>query len=132
MTCSLDYDSIHLSQAPNLSFQPSLESDSPDSFQSLVESLLDDVFNFASLVPRVAKHNDMPHYHSDVEEVRECVGLTRLDFLDISEVWVIFSIEHSSKNKPNNDTPFYCSECVVHVFAVLLFFPFFLCSKQRL
>ena len=58
-------------QAPELAFQPSLEQDSPGSFYALVESLLDDVFNFATLVPRVAAHNGMPDYHSDVEEVRE-------------------------------------------------------------
>ena len=56
-------------QAPELAFHPSLEQDSSDGFQSLVESLLDDVFNFATLVPRVAKHKEFSDYHSDVEEV---------------------------------------------------------------
>lgn len=50
-------------------FQPSMEQDVTDGFYSLVESLLDDVFKFASLVPRVAKHKDLPDYHSDIEEV---------------------------------------------------------------
>ena len=56
-------------QAPEMVFQPSMEQEVTDGFCALVESLLDDVFNFASLVPRVAKHKDQPHYHSDVEEV---------------------------------------------------------------
>ena len=50
-------------------FQPSMEQEATDGFYALVESLLDDVFNFASLVPRVTKHKDQSHYHSDVEEV---------------------------------------------------------------
>lgn len=57
-------------QAPELAFQPSLEQDSPGSFFSLVEGLLDDVFGFTKLVPRVAAHKEMEDYHSDVEEVR--------------------------------------------------------------
>ena len=56
-------------QAPEMVFQPSMEQEATDGFYALVESLLDDVFNFASLVPRVAKHKDQSHYHSDVEEV---------------------------------------------------------------
>ena len=55
-------------------FQPSMEQDATDGFYALVESLLDDVFNFASLVPRVAKHKDLSDYLSDVEEVREKDG----------------------------------------------------------
>ena len=50
-------------------FQPALEQDSTDGFYVLVEGLLDDIFGFASLVPRVAKHHELPNYHSDVEEV---------------------------------------------------------------
>ena len=56
-------------QVPELAFQPSLEQDSPDSFYVLVEGLLDDIFNFATLVPRAAKHKEMADYQSDVEEV---------------------------------------------------------------
>ena len=51
-------------------FQPSLEQDSPGSFYALVDSILDEVFEFATLVPRVAAHKDMPNYLTDVEEVR--------------------------------------------------------------
>ena len=46
-----------------------MEQDATDGFYALIESLLDDVFNFASLVPRVAKHKEQTDYHSDVEEV---------------------------------------------------------------
>ncbi len=39
-------------------------------FPSLVHSgLLDDVFQFGSLVPRVARHREQPDYLLDVEEV---------------------------------------------------------------
>ena len=50
-------------------FHPSLEQESPDGFYALVEGLLDEIFHFASLVPRVAKHNELPDYQADVEEV---------------------------------------------------------------
>lgn len=66
---SLRVMNVLISQAPELVFKPSLEHDSPDSFHSLVDSLLDDIFNFTTLVPRVAKHKDLSDYHSDVEEV---------------------------------------------------------------
>ena len=46
-----------------------MEQEDTDGFYALVESLLDDVFRFASLVPRVAKHKEPTDYHSDVEEV---------------------------------------------------------------
>ena len=52
-------------------FQPSMEQDATDGFYALVEGLLEDVFNFASLVPRVAKHKELSDYLSDVEEVRD-------------------------------------------------------------
>lgn len=51
-------------------FLPSMDQDSPDSFYVLVESLLSDVFKFASLMPRVAKHGGSSDYLSDVEDVR--------------------------------------------------------------
>ena len=53
-------------------FQPSMEQDATDGFYALVESLLDDIFNFASLVPRVANHKELSDYLTDVEEVRQC------------------------------------------------------------
>ena len=36
-----------------------------------ITGLLDDIFRFGSLVPRVAKHNDQPDYLNDVEEIVE-------------------------------------------------------------
>lgn len=50
-------------------FQPSMDPDTNDGFYELVESLLDDIFNFASLVPHVAKHKELTDYLTDVEEV---------------------------------------------------------------
>ena len=47
-----------------------MEQDSPDSLHMLMESILNDIFNFASLVPRVAKHIGTSDYLLDVEEVR--------------------------------------------------------------
>ena len=47
-----------------------MDQEADDGFYALVESLLDDTFNVASLVPRVAKHKEFTDYLSDVEEVR--------------------------------------------------------------
>ncbi len=62
-------------QIPEMVFQPSLDQDAPDGFFLLVESLLDDVFHFASLIPRVAQHQEQPHYQTDVEEIVELVDM---------------------------------------------------------
>ena len=70
----LPYLLFHLlppTQSPDIVFQPSLDGEDTEGFYSLVESLLDDIFRFATLMPRIAKHNPEPDYHSDVEEVRE-------------------------------------------------------------
>ena len=50
-------------------FQPSMDPDADDGFYALVECLLDDIFNFASLVPRVTKHKEFTDYLTNVEEV---------------------------------------------------------------
>jgi dynein heavy chain len=58
-------------QVPDLVFSPSLEYGSQDGFYELVEGLVQDVFHMASLIPRLAKHNDMEHYQVDVEDMLE-------------------------------------------------------------
>ena len=58
-------------QVPDLVFSPSLEYGTQDGFYELVESLVQDVFHIASLVPRVAKHSGMEHYQADVEDMLE-------------------------------------------------------------
>ena len=45
--------------------------ESNNGFYALVEGLLDDVFRFGSLVPRVASHLDQPDYLTDVEEIED-------------------------------------------------------------
>ena len=62
-------------QAPELVFSPSLEPDAANSFLSMVEELLDDVFKFASLVPRVAVHKGMADYLPEVEELEELLDM---------------------------------------------------------
>ena len=49
----------------------SIFQESPRGFYALVEGLLDDIFRFASLVPRVAKHHAQPDYLGDVDEIAE-------------------------------------------------------------
>ena len=62
-------------QAPEVIFQPSLEPDAPTGFCHLVEELLEDMFNVASLVPRVASHKDHSNYLPDVEEMSELLDM---------------------------------------------------------
>ena len=45
--------------------------ESTDGFYVLVESLLDDIFRFASLMSHVASHYEQPDYLTDVEEIAE-------------------------------------------------------------
>ena len=56
-------------QAPEMVFQPSLDQDAADGFYNMVEGLLDDIFQFASLVPRVATHLEAQDYRTDLDEV---------------------------------------------------------------
>ena len=52
-------------------FQPSLDQEATNGFCSMVDSLVDDMFQFASLVPRVAAHLEAQDYRKDLDEVRE-------------------------------------------------------------
>ena len=47
---------------PEMVFEPSLEQDEPRGFSVMVEDLLDDMFGFASLIPRIAAHTGMVDY----------------------------------------------------------------------
>ena len=57
-------------QAPEMVFQPSLDHEAPEGFYNMVEGLLDDIFHFASLIPRVATHLEAQDYRTDLDEVR--------------------------------------------------------------
>lgn len=50
-------------------FQPSLDQDAAEGFYNMVDGLLDDIFQFASLVPRVATHLEAQDYRKDLDEV---------------------------------------------------------------
>ena len=45
--------------------------ESGDGFYVLVESLLDNIFRFGSLMSHVASHYEQPDYLTDVEEIAE-------------------------------------------------------------
>jgi dynein heavy chain len=62
-------------QSPEMVYNPSLDQDHPEGFSALMESVVNDIFKMASLVPRVAKHNDQEHYGVDVEEIAELSDL---------------------------------------------------------
>ena len=43
--------------------------DSPDGFLSLVDGIIEDIFNLVALVPRVASHLEATNYVKDMEEI---------------------------------------------------------------
>ena len=59
-------------------FHPSMEQYAPDGFCPLVEGIVEQIFKFASLMPRVAAHLEAQQdYLVDVEEV--CVAMYHVD-----------------------------------------------------
>lgn len=62
-------------QAPEMVFEPSLDPNATAGFINHVEELLEDVFKFASLIPRVATHREAENYQSDVEELAELLDM---------------------------------------------------------
>lgn len=62
-------------QAPNVVFNPSLYQEDQHGFYSMVEELLDDIFNFASLVSRVANNKDTADYLTEVEELADLLDM---------------------------------------------------------
>ena len=69
-------------------FMPSLDQDAAEGFFNMVDSLLDDVFHFGSLVPRVATHLEANDYRVDLDEVRKNYPLSpsTLSVLQIAEL----------------------------------------------
>ena len=62
-------------QAPDMVYNPSLDEGVTNGFLNLVDELLDDIFKFASLVPRVATHKGMDNYISEVEELADLLDM---------------------------------------------------------
>ncbi len=62
-------------QSPDLVFEPSLDQNIEEGFLSLIENLLDDMFHFASLVPRIATHKGMEDYLSEVQELADLLDM---------------------------------------------------------
>ncbi|XP_021937393.1 dynein beta chain, ciliary isoform X2 [Zootermopsis nevadensis] len=59
---------------PNLVFIPSLNTDDPDCFSSVVEGLISDIIKMASLIPRIAINYGAANYEADMEnneDIRE-------------------------------------------------------------
>ncbi|KAL4648151.1 dynein heavy chain 9, axonemal-like [Arapaima gigas] len=52
---------------PDMVFHPSLEFGASDGFYDLVEGLANDIYRISSLMPRLAAHNNLPHYQADME-----------------------------------------------------------------
>jgi dynein heavy chain len=47
---------------PDVEFKPSLDPDVPGGFYDIIKGLMDDVFNMATLISRVASDVGQPHY----------------------------------------------------------------------
>ena len=62
-------------QSPDMIFEPSLDQNISGGFLSLIENLLDDMFHFASLVPRIATHKGMDDYLSEVQELADLLDM---------------------------------------------------------
>ncbi|XP_072167681.1 dynein beta chain, ciliary [Diadema setosum] len=62
-------------QVPDMMFNPSLDYGVADGFYDLVEMLISDTYKMASLVKRLAEHNGMDHYQSDLEGMDELSDL---------------------------------------------------------
>ena len=52
-------------------FHPSLDYGIADGYYDLVDGLIGDVYKQGSLIPRLAAHNDAPHYQDDLEDMEE-------------------------------------------------------------
>ena len=63
-----------LVQYPTLPYTLCLQTD-PNGFAAIVESLLDDIFKFATLMPRVASHLNRPDYLQEVDDILELAEL---------------------------------------------------------
>ncbi|XP_064397591.1 dynein beta chain, ciliary-like isoform X3 [Halichondria panicea] len=58
-------------QAPDMFLTPTLEQDAPDGFYRLVEGLIDDIFKFGTLMPRLTKQHQQPDYLAELDEIAE-------------------------------------------------------------
>ena len=45
--------------------------DSSNGFYNLIEGLIEDIFKFGTLMPRLAKHHNQPDYLSELDEIAE-------------------------------------------------------------
>ena len=73
----------------------------------MVEGLLEDIFKFASLVPRVAKHHAQPDYLVDMDEIAELS-----DMRDEILSRVSAAITSVSQSKPFHMNIFNDSPCL--------------------
>lgn len=58
-------------QAPDMVFIPSLDYVSGYGFYDLVDGIINDIYAMASLVSRLAEHNESAHYQADLDDMLE-------------------------------------------------------------
>ena len=86
-------------QIPKMVFQPSLDANCPDSvasLQKIVSNLIDDIFQMASLIKRVALDHKTEDYVADMEDASDLTQL-REDIEDRVQQGISDALEHASK-----------------------------------
>lgn len=83
-------------QHPHMVFSPTLDQSSPASFQNLITSIVDDVFQMASLVKRAAFSHTDADYQNDMETSHELI-LLREEIIDRVQQAVSGATDYVSK-----------------------------------
>ncbi|XP_076454452.1 dynein beta chain, ciliary-like [Babylonia areolata] len=80
-------------QVPEIVFIPSMDIRAVDSFYSLMESLVGDVYRQASCIPRLAVHSGMEDYQADMEEMDQLCEM-KMELNRRTEVIIQKAIEY--------------------------------------
>ena len=83
-------------QHPNMMFVPTLDQSDEKSFQCIVAQVVDDIFQIAALVSRVAFNHQQEHYVVDMENTNELIML-REEIIDRVQAAVQESTDYVSK-----------------------------------
>ncbi|CAF2140297.1 unnamed protein product [Rotaria magnacalcarata] len=68
-------------QAPNMSFNPSMDENDKNTFSELIEDLLNTIYKQGSLFARLAVHTNQANYQDALERMQD-LGDLRTDFID--------------------------------------------------
>ncbi|XP_039595259.1 dynein heavy chain 9, axonemal [Polypterus senegalus] len=63
---------------PDMIFRPSLEEGASDGFIGIIEGIVEDIYRISTLVPRIAQHNEFPHYKADMEDMADLADMRNI------------------------------------------------------